>query len=312
MSTGTRERNIFIFTCLVVPVVLLCLFVLYPMMDLFALSFQEWDGIQPQRKFVGLNNYLEIFRNSPTLWKSLQNNIIYFAVSLLFIPVELMLASIFNTKFLGSKFFKSVVFLPYILNGVAVSYAFAYFLSPINGGLNTVLTMAGLEGFIRSWLSDTSIVNIVLALIVVWRFSGYHIILFSAAMHSVPTDHIEAAKLDGANAFQIFTKIQLPSIKLVIEFIIFTTIIGSLQQFDIPFVMTGGGPNNATSTFTLYSVNTAFTYKDFGMAAAMAVIMVIIIVIILYIQNVALKKVQERKERRLVKLSTKGVGKEIC
>jgi multiple sugar transport system permease protein len=226
---------------------------------------------------------------SPDLWLSLRNNGIYFFVHLLFIPIELMIAVMLNSKFKGSHFFKSMTFLPYIINGVAISYAFSYFFSPINGAFNEIFAVLGLEGAIQNWLSDAGLVNYVLSSVSLWRFSGYHIIIFIAALQSIPQDIMEASTVDGANAWQKFKAIQIPSIQLVIDFILFDNVRGALQAFDIPFVMTSGGPGYASSTFTLYTINTAFKFNNFGLASTMAVTIMFLIIAVHLIQNLILK-----------------------
>lgn len=148
-----------------------------------------------------------------------------------------------------------MVFLPYIINGVAISYAFSYFFSPVNGAFDSILEaikLGMLSG--HGWLSDEKIVNFTLAFVSLWRFSGYHIILFMAALQSVNQDIMEAARIDGANSWQLFRYIQTPSIALMVDFVLFDNIRGAMQVFDIPFVMTQGGPGYASSTFTLYTI----------------------------------------------------------
>lgn len=142
-----------------------------------------------------------------------------------------------------------------------------------------------MEHLIQNWLSDPKIVNFTLAFVSLWRFSGYHIILFIAALQSVPQDIIEAARIDGANSFQMFRYIQTPSIMLMVDFVLFDNIRGAMQVFDIPFVMTAGGPGYASSTFTLYTINTAFKFSNFGLASTMAVAIMVIIILIYVIQN---------------------------
>ena len=178
-----------------------------------------------------------------------------------------------------------MVFLPYIINGVAISYAFSYFFSPINGAFDAILEALHLEAFIRNWLSDSSIVNYVLSFVSVWRFSGYHVILFMAALQSIPQDIEEAARVDGASVWQLFKYVQIPSIMLMVDFVLFDNIRGALQVFDIPFVMTAGGPGYASSTFTLYTIKTAFTFSNFGLASTMAMAIMLMIVLIYILQN---------------------------
>ena len=223
--------------------------------------------------------------HNPDLWLSLRNNAIYFFAHLLMIPVELAFAVLLNSRLRAARFYKTMVFLPYIINGVAISYAFSYFFSPVNGAFDSILEALRLGMLSQSWLSDPKIVNFVLAFVSLWRFSGYHVVLFMAALQSVSRDVQEAAIIDGANAWQMFRHIQIPSIMLMVDFVLFDNIRGALQVFDIPFVMTAGGPGYASSTFTLYTIDTAFSYSNFGLAATMAVAIMLMIIVIYFIQH---------------------------
>ena len=291
MKSIRKSRNRFIVLSLAISVILLLMFVVYPSVDLVAMSFTSWDGISPYRDFVGVGNYVDMFTKSPDLWLSLRNNFIYLAVHMVMIPIELSIAVMLNTKFKGAGLVKTIAFLPFIINGVGMSYAFSYFFSPVNGAFNDILTSLGLSSWIQSWLSDPKVVNFVLASVSAWRFSGYHIVLFSTGLTSIPTEVMEAARIDGANARQQLWRIQLPSIWLVFSFVMFDCIRGTLQCFDIPFIMTNGGPGYASSTFTLYTIDTAFKYNSFGMAATMAVAIMVIVILVYLFQNVVLKKV---------------------
>ena len=284
MTSLAKQRKIFILCALAIPVTLLVCFVVIPAIDLIRMSFTDWDGYSPSMHFVKLDNYISMFKNAD-LWQSLKNNAVYFFVHLLMIPVELMFAVLLTSKLRAAKFYKTVVFLPYIINGVAISYAFSYFFSPINGAFDSLLEAIKLGMLSRSWLSDPKIVNFTLAFVSLWRFSGYHIILFIAALQSVSPDIMEAARIDGANTWQMFRYIQTPSIMLMVDFVLFDNIRGAMQVFDIPFVMTAGGPGYASSTFTLYTIDTAFKYSNFGLASTMAVAIMVIIIAIYVVQN---------------------------
>lgn len=284
MNRLSKKRKQFICISLVIPVALLVAFVVFPAIDLFRMSFTNWDGLSPSSDFIWFDNYVKMFQNKD-LWLSLRNNAVYFFIHLLMILVELAFAVLLTSKLRAAKFYKTMVFLPYIINGVAIAYAFSYFFSPINGAFDAILSGLHLEGLIRSWLSDEKVVNFVLAFVSLWRFSGYHIILFMAALQSIPQDLMEAAEVDGANTWHIFRYIQIPAIMLMVDFVLFDNIRGALQVFDIPFVMTAGGPGYASSTFTLYTIETAFTYSNFGLASTMAVAMMIMIILIYVIQN---------------------------
>ena len=284
MNKLTKQRNLFIIVSLIVPLPLLIAFVVFPAMDLFKMSFTNWDGYSLGNNFIGLQNYISMLKNKD-LWLSLRNNGIYFIVHLFMIVVELGFAVLLTSKLRAAKFYKTMVFLPYIINGVAIAYAFSYFFSPINGAFDAILQAMNLEGWIRNWLSDEKVVNYVLAFVSLWRFSGYHVILFMAALQSIPKDIEEAANVDGANTWHLFRYIQVPAIMLMVDFVLFDNIRGALQVFDIPFVMTAGGPGYASSTFTLYTIKTAFSFSNFGLASTMAVAIMIMIVVIYLIQN---------------------------
>lgn len=284
MNSLAKQRKFFILCALAIPVTLLVCFVVFPAIDLIRMSFTDWDGYSPTMHFVKLDNYISMFKNAD-LWQSLKNNAVYFFVHLLMIPVELMFAVLLTSKLRAAKFYKTVVFLPYIINGVAISYAFSYFFSPINGAFDSLLEAIKLGMLSQSWLSDPKIVNFTLAFVSLWRFSGYHIILFIAALQSVSQDIMEAARIDGANTWQMFRYIQTPSIMLMVDFVLFDNIRGAMQVFDIPFVMTAGGPGYASSTFTLYTIDTAFKFSNFGLASTMAVAIMVIIILIYVVQN---------------------------
>ena len=285
MNHLAKKRQQFIIAALAIPVLLLVCFVVVPAIDLIRMSFTNWDGLSKTSDFIWLDNYISMLKN-PDLWQSLKNNAVYFFVHLLTIPVELAFAVLLTSKLRAAKFYKTMVFLPYIINGVAISYAFSYFFSPINGAFDSILEavkLGMLSG--HGWLSDEKIVNFTLAFVSLWRFSGYHIVLFMAALQSVNQDILEAATIDGASSWQLFRYIQTPSIMLMVDFVLFDNIRGAMQVFDIPFVMTQGGPGYASSTFTLYTIKTAFTFSNFGLAATMAVAIMLMIILIYIVQN---------------------------
>ena len=284
MTKLNKKRRQFIIMSLIIPMLLLIAFVVFPAIDLFRMSLTNWDGYSPEKDFIGIENYITMIQNKD-LWMSLKNNAVYFFIHLFMIVGELAFAVLLTGKLKAAKFYKIMVFMPYIINGVAISYAFSYFFSPINGAFDAILSTVHLESLIRNWLSDPKIVNYVLAFVSLWRFSGYHIILFMAALQSIPQDVLEAAEVDGANTWQLFKYIQIPAIMLMVDFVLLHNIRGALQVFDIPFVMTAGGPGYASSTFTLYTIKTAFTFSNFGLASTMAVAIMAMIVLIYVVQN---------------------------
>ncbi|HBE77077.1 MAG TPA: sugar ABC transporter permease [Firmicutes bacterium] len=279
------QKKLVLFSFLLVPVTLLMLFVVYPTVKLLHLSFTDWDGVSKTLAYIGTRNFKHLLFESPEVWISLKNNWIYFYVHLLFIPVELLIAVLLDGKIRGSKFFKTVSFMPYILNGTAIAYIFSYFYSPIDGAFNAILQHLGLGGIIQNWLSNELIVTYTLATVSLWRFAGLHIILFLAGLQSIPQEIFEAAEVDGANFWHKFWRITVPSIGTVMEIVLFMNIRGALQVFDIPFLITSGGPGYASSTFTLYTIDTAFKFNNIGLAAAMGITLLLMIVVFSWLQQ---------------------------
>ncbi|MBS4192071.1 sugar ABC transporter permease [Bacillus sp. FJAT-49705] len=277
------QKNFVLVTFLFIPTILISLFMIYPLINLVVISFTSWDGLSPTKTFVGLTNFKKIIFDSPEVWVSLKNNGVYFVGHLIFIPIELFIAFLLDKRVRFSKMFKTITFLPYIINTVAVACMFMFLFSSQDGVLNSMLQFFHMDKI--GWLSDSEIVNYSLTGVSLWKFSGIHIILFLAAFQSLPTDMIEASIIDGASTFKQFYHIVLPNIKPVIEIVLFLNIRGALQIFDIPYVMTGGGPNHASETFTVQTINTAFQYQNFGLACAMAIVLMIIIIIFSIIQK---------------------------
>ena len=290
MNTSQRQKKIIIFTFLIIPVILTFAFVLYPTLDMFRMSFTDWDGISDAQNYVWFENYKRVLFDSPEVWLAFKNSLIYLVIGLLFIPLEIIFAVFLNSKIKAAGLYKSIVFMPYIINGVAIAYAFSFFFSPENGALNGILQMLGLGGYIKNWLSDPGVVNYSLSAVFIWRNFGFFTILFLTGIKSIPEDTLEAATIDGANSLQKLYYVVVPGIKRIIDIVIFMTITWALQVFDIPFVMTAGGPGNASSTFSVFTIKTAFNFIGFGLAAAMGVVMIIIVALIIGTQQLVMRR----------------------
>lgn len=288
MNHHTQQKWV-IFSFLFIPVSLLLLFLVYPTIQLFHYSFTSWDGYSPSKNYIGIDNYKQIMFDMPDAWQAIRNNGIYFIIHTIFIPLELLIAVLINRAIRGSSLFRFTILMPYVINGVAVAYMFSYIYYPMNGPLNSLLNSVGAESWIQGWLSNPEVVNYSLVLVSLWRYCGVHVILFLAGLQSIPSDLYEAAEIDGANFWQKQRFITLPGIRRVVEIIMFMNISGALLQFDIPFVMTGGGPGVASSTFGLFSLLTAFKFNNFGLASAMAVVLLILIIIFSSLQNWIIK-----------------------
>lgn len=288
------QKRILIVIFLVVPIVLTLMFSYYPALKLFQQSFTSWDGLQPEYEYVGFKNYIDVLKDTEAL-KTFGNNFAYLAIGIIQTLLALYLAVILNGKLRGRNFFKSVIFMPYILNGVAVAYMFSYIYDFNNGPINVILRNMGLEQFAIRWLGEGYFINFSLAFMGMWQFTGFAMVIFLGALQSIPFDIYEAASLDGATFFQAIRYITLPSVKRVLELNLILCVNGAIQSYMAPFLITKGGPAGDSSTFVYKILDIAFKYSKFGKASAMSVITLIIVAVVLIITNVALK---ERKEAK--------------
>lgn len=283
------QKRILIILFLLVPIALLAVFALYPALYLVYLSFMSWDGYSPDKTWVGIGNYKEVFENKE-IWQSFLHNLVYLGWGLLQNALGLFFAIMLNSRVKGRNVYRVLLFMPYIMNGVAVAYMFNYVFNSEYGSFNTLLHGMGLDSLAISWFGSPKAVNHVLGFITLWKFMGLNMVIYLAALQSVPSDIIEAARMDGATRLQTTLRVVLPNITKVIELNLFLTIIGTLEIFDLPFILTGGGPLGASDTFLTKTIDTAFKFNNFGMASAMSVTLITAVIIILSVQRLATRR----------------------
>lgn len=284
-----RQRKLVIIGFLAVPVLLLLTFTYYPAVRLIYYSFTDWDGLNNHVSWLGIDNYREIFSN-PDLFGVFVHQIPYVVVGVVQNIVALLFAVILNSKLRGRNVFRVILFLPFIMNAVAVAFMFQYVFDTTTGSLNSLLGLLGLDSWKQSWLGNTSIVNYSLASIGFWRFMGYNMVIYLGALQSIPADMYEAATLDGAGRMQTLWHMTLPNMTKIIQLNMFLTLSGAIAVFDLPFVLTHGGPAGASETFVLKTVETAFQFNNFGLASAMSVVLLVLTILILGLQNLVIKR----------------------
>jgi raffinose/stachyose/melibiose transport system permease protein len=282
------QKMIIVILFTILPLTLLLTFAYYPSLELVRLSFTNWDGLSQNKDWIGLANYKEVFSN-PEIFGVFKHNFAYFVVGIVQNIVAIYFAVLLNGKLRGRNFFRLLLFLPYILNGVAVAYLFGYLFDNTNGSLNTLLGYLGLPSE-TSWLGNPSYVNYTLASTGFWRFMGFNMVIYLAALQSIPGDLYEAGDLDGASSWQKFIYITLPNIYKIIELNLFLTITGALEVFDLPFVLTKGGPAGSSETFVMKIIETAFQFNNYGLASAMSVVLLFFVVFVLSIQRYILNR----------------------
>lgn len=280
------EKRLIIFSFTIIPLVLLLTFSYYPLVKMFQYSMTDWNGYSPNSRFVGIDNYRTVLTN-PAYFTVFKTSMYYFIATFFQLGLALLFATILSFKVKFANFWKGILFFPYLLNGVAIGFIFLYFYKG-GGTLDTVLTGLGLESQIRLWLGDRSINNISLAFTSIWRYTGFNFLIFLGAIQSVNPEVYEAAEIDGANRWDEFLYIILPSIRNIIFLNIILGVSGSLSVFDIPYIMTGG--SNGTTTFVIQTIDTAFKYNKVGLASAMAIILLMIVVVVTAIQRLATRE----------------------
>lgn len=276
------EKRILVFSFTIIPVLLLLVFSYYPLIKMIQYSLTDWNGYSQNSNFVGLDNYKTVLTN-PNYFSVFKTSLYYFIATFFQLGIALLFATILSFKVKFANFWKGILFFPYLLNGVAIGFIFLYFYKG-GGTLDTVLKAIGLGDQIRLWLGDRSINNISLAFTSVWRYTGFNFLVFLGAIQSINPEVYEAAEIDGANSWNQFRYIIIPSIRNIVFLNIILGVSGSLSVFDIPYIMTGG--SNETSTFVIQTIDTAFKYNKVGLASAMAIILLFIVIVVSVIQKV--------------------------
>lgn len=268
-------------------IVLFVLFMIYPIMRSLYLSFFELKSGSYQ--LIGLRNYIMLFHDR-TFYKSLFNTVVYLIIQVpVMISLALAIAVLIEERFLrGKAFFRTSVFLPSVTALVAYALVFKVLLNGDHGLINYVIKLFGGRGV--NWFYGEWSARIAIIIAITWRWTGYNMIILLAGIQSIPDSLQEAAKIDGATAWQRFAYITVPMVKQIILFCTITSTIGTLQLFDEPFILTSGGPNNATVTMGEYLYDNGFRYLKFGYASAIGYVMTIIIFLLSVLQFKATAK----------------------
>lgn len=299
-KTRKGQQTIVILAFTIVPMLLLFLFTYFPFAEMVKYSFYQMHYIG-ERKFVGWKNYQDIFRRKDIIG-ALVLSLYYMVGAIVQVLLALYLATVLSMKMKGRNIYKGLIFFPYLINGIAIGFIFKFFYTR-GFVLDTVLQAVGFDlENLPYWLKDQRINNWSLVYSSVWRYLGQNTILFIGAIMSVDDSLYEAASLDGANRFQQFRYIILPSIRTIVTLNIILSISGSLSAFEAPFVITNG--QNGTGTYFVVMNTIAHTNQKVGLASAMAVFLLLIIFAVTILQKVifryAFRNANEEDEVRSV------------
>lgn len=275
---------------MVIPLLLLFTFTYLPFGEMVKFSFYKMKYSTPadKRVFVGLQNYIDVFKRDDC-FNALKLSLYYMVGAIIQLVLALYLATILSFKVKGGNLFKGLMFFPYLISGIAIGFIFKFFYTR-GFVFDTILQWLGFElENLPYWLRDQKVNNWSLVATSVWRYFGQNMVLFIGAIMSVDADLYEAAELDGANKFQQFIHIILPSIKTIVTLNVILSITGSLSAFEQPYVITDGA--NGTGTYFVVMNDIAHVSQKVGLACAMAVVLLLIIFACTILQKLFFKYV---------------------
>ena len=285
LKSQKGQQRLIIGAFILVPLLLLFTFTYLPFGEMVGFSFYDMKYIG-QRTFVGLRNYRDVFTRDD-IFGALSISLYYMGGSIVQLVFALLLATLLSFRTKGGSLFKGILFFPFMINGIAVGFIFKFFFTH-GYVLDTVLSWFGFPiEKLPYWLRTKGLNNVMLVGTSLWRYLGQNMVLFIGAIMSVDPTLYEAAEIDGANRFQQFRHIILPSIKTIITLTFILSITGSLSAFEPPFVITKGG--NGTGTYFIIMDRIAHTSQKVGLASAMAVFLLCIIFVVTILQKLFFK-----------------------
>jgi multiple sugar transport system permease protein len=278
-------RRVEPYAYLLPAVLFVAIFLLYPAVYTLYVSFTDWDGLTSP-EFIGLDNYLQMFKE-PVFGTSVVNTIIWVVATLLF-PVGLgLLLAVFVNRIPLQEFFKAIFYLPYAISATSIAVIWTYMLAP-TGVVNEALEMVGLGMLARPWLLMPPWNTITMLMAFTWQTTGTNMILFLVGLQSIPPDLIEAAKLDGANAFQTFRRVTLPLLRPITTVVVTIAVVNSFKVFDLIWIMTQGGPFRSSETLAVTMYRESFVSFRLGFGASIANFLSLIVILfsIVYLRSI--------------------------
>lgn len=269
-----------------VPGLLIFAFVfVYPILYTANLGFTSWKGLGP-KEYIGFENYIKLFTSDTIFMMSLKNTVIILVTAVLgqLIPA-LFFALLLSGMKKRTRFFRVAFFIPVLLSTTAIALMWQKIYDVNYGLLNEALRLLHLAGWQHDWLTEETTCLIAAIVPVIWQWIGYHMIILYAGLKAIPEQYVEAARLDGANAFQTTIRVILPMLKSILKVCVVLAVVGSIKIFDNIYVMTGGGPYNLTTTIAIQMYKESFLKFNYGYGSAIAVLLCIVCVVVYLIIN---------------------------
>ncbi len=273
----TRRAQARLGIFLVAPLVLLViLFFILPLATSIYFSLVDFHGFEADPPFIGLDNFTELAED-PNVWPALLNNIIWIVVGTVApLLIGLLVALLLWNVKRGSTFYRLAFFLPYVLPAAAIGVVWSWIYDPIRGWLNRLLDLIGLGELATGWLGNPDTALWAVLGTAVWTATGFVVVIFLAALRNVDPELIDASRIDGAGALQRLWSVILPQIMPVFLMVTTITLIGGFAVFDIIFVMTGGGPSDATEVLGTYAYRNAFNLSRMSYGTALALVITVL------------------------------------
>jgi raffinose/stachyose/melibiose transport system permease protein len=267
---SSRRKWPLVLAFLTPALLLYVVFVIYPIAQGMRYSVFDWNGLEPLTQFIRLDNFKDALQD-PAFTGALKHNLIILVLTLVLqLPFAMFLAVLLDQNLRGRAFMRMLFFAPYVLSEVVTAIVWRQILRP-GGLLDSGISSLGATSHVL-WLADPKIVLYTVFFVLSWKFFGFHMILMLAGLQQIPDELEEAAAIDGAGWWQTFRYVTVPLLGPTVRVSVFLAMIGSLQQFDLVWVMTGGGPVNASNTMATYMIDWGFRRSQFGYASAVSVI----------------------------------------
>lgn len=280
-SASGKEQVITAYAMLIPALVILGIFVFYPIVAAAYISLTSWDGFNPEMPFVGLDNYLNLAKN-PEFWNSLTVTVIYAAgVSVLSVLTGLVFAILLDAPIRGRGIYRTIYFLPVVTSSVAVAIVWKYMLDD-SGLVNNWLGHLGITG--PDWLQNRWIALAALTMLTVWKNLGFNIVLYLTALQGLPRSVFEAAEIDGANKLQQIRFMTVPLLRPMTFFVVVQALINSFQAFDLVYVFTEGGPRGGTDVLGMMMYRQAFRLGNFGYGTAISLVTLVLVLVVTLVQ----------------------------
>ncbi len=252
---------------------LFVVFVVWPIVRALQFSLYRWKGFGPLVDFVGLQNYVSVLTNDVFIGAFTHNMVIVVLSILVQLPVGLGIALLLNRRMLGQGVLRTIIFVPYVLSEVIAGVVWFQLLQPEYGVVDTLLGAVGISGPEQGWLGTPDVALYTVIVVLTWKYLGLAVLLFLAGLQGVPDELMEAAQIDGASWWQTQRRITVPLLGPTLRTWGFLSMIGAIQLFDMVWILTGGGPANATTTMATFLITEGTKRYNYGIATAASVIL---------------------------------------